>query len=175
MPVIPGCQHRGMEYCSGELMRGFTAWSFVQHCRWEEFFVLINNPALPLSSFILNFNIWLLNIAFSPFSNFEILPVWQIFVTEFFIGRTKLVAIRTKTFPWNIPTKFGETSSLLPKYSCCPSVTKHRFPQIQSRYMYIVLIEDCNGTSLISIYVHYDGRASEHISQHALVWLVLTT
>merc|ERR1719234_785770 len=27
------CQHRGMEYCSGELMRGFTAWSFVQHCR----------------------------------------------------------------------------------------------------------------------------------------------
>ena len=31
--IMPGCQHRGMEYCSGELMRGFTAWSFVQHCR----------------------------------------------------------------------------------------------------------------------------------------------
>ena len=31
--TMPGCQHRGMEYCSGELMRGFTAWSFVQHCR----------------------------------------------------------------------------------------------------------------------------------------------
>ena len=33
MVTMPGCQHRGMEYCSGELMRGFTAWSFVQHCR----------------------------------------------------------------------------------------------------------------------------------------------
>ena len=54
MPVIPGCQHRGMEYCSGELMRGFTAWSFVQHCRWEEFFVLINNPALLFHHLFLN-------------------------------------------------------------------------------------------------------------------------
>jgi len=27
------CAHRGMEYCSGELLRGFTAWSFVQGCR----------------------------------------------------------------------------------------------------------------------------------------------
>ena len=98
MPVIPGCQHRGMEYCSGELMRGFTAWSFVQHCRWEEFFFLINNPALPLTSFILNFNFWLLNIAFPPFSNFEILPVWQIFVTEFFIGRTKVGRNSDKNF-----------------------------------------------------------------------------
>ena len=88
-----------MEYCSGELMRGFTAWSFVQHCRWEEFFFLINKPAPPpLPSFILKSNIWLLNIAFPPFNNFEILPVWQIFMTEFFIGRTKVGRNSDKNF-----------------------------------------------------------------------------
>ncbi|XP_023343600.1 uncharacterized protein LOC111713042 [Eurytemora carolleeae] len=26
------CQHRGMEYCDGEMLRGFTGWGFVQQC-----------------------------------------------------------------------------------------------------------------------------------------------
>jgi len=27
------CQHRAVEYCDGESLRGFMAWSFVQQCR----------------------------------------------------------------------------------------------------------------------------------------------
>jgi len=27
------CQHRATEYCDGEMLRGFMAWSFVQHCK----------------------------------------------------------------------------------------------------------------------------------------------
>merc|ERR1711936_795300 len=27
------CQHRNTEYCDGEMLRGFMAWSFVQHCK----------------------------------------------------------------------------------------------------------------------------------------------
>merc|ERR1712117_275469 len=26
------CQHRAVEYCDGEMLRGFMAWSFVQQC-----------------------------------------------------------------------------------------------------------------------------------------------
>ena len=29
-----GCQHRATEYCDGEMLRGFMAWSFVQQCRY---------------------------------------------------------------------------------------------------------------------------------------------
>lgn len=27
------CQHRNVEYCDGELLRGFAAWGFVQQCK----------------------------------------------------------------------------------------------------------------------------------------------
>merc|ERR1711892_23441 len=27
------CQHRSVEYCSGEFLRGFSAWNYVQQCR----------------------------------------------------------------------------------------------------------------------------------------------
>ena len=33
-----GCQHRHVEYCDGEMLRGFMAWSFVQQCRYKILF-----------------------------------------------------------------------------------------------------------------------------------------
>jgi hypothetical protein len=30
---ISGFLSRGLEYCDGEMLRGFMSWNFVQHCR----------------------------------------------------------------------------------------------------------------------------------------------
>jgi len=32
------CQHRHIEYCDGEMLRGFMAWSFIQQCRYKILF-----------------------------------------------------------------------------------------------------------------------------------------
>ena len=150
-----------MEYCSGELMRGFTAWSFVQHCRWEEFFFLIINPAPPLPSFILKLNIWLLNIAFPPFNKFEILPVWQIFMTEFFIGRTKVGRNSDKNFSSEYSDQVRRNELPLAKILMLP--INHK-TQISS--------------NTITIYVVLSSETEiERVSTYIAVleWLVLTT